>query len=109
MISPSFCLSKSPNKSHSPLLNTQVLTVFIKKLTVNWLQEPLPNDPAWWELFKVSKEDMYTVARQVHALFSMPKVQYISAYRITKPEESKDSHTAPILVSHLLIVLILHA
>ena len=42
---------------------------------------------------------MYTVARQVHALFSMPKVQYISTYRTTKLQESKDSETAAILVS----------
>ena len=54
----------------------------------NALQEPLPEEPAWWELFKVEKQDMYAVARQVHALFSMPKVQYISVYRASKQLQS---------------------
>ena len=72
---------------------------YMRLSVVTLLQEPLPEDPAWWELFKVSKEDMYAVARQVHALFSMPKVQYISAYRTTKLQSPKEPETAAILVS----------
>lgn len=45
------------------------------------LQVPLPEDPPWWELFKVNKAEMYTVARTVHALYQLPKMTYVSVYR----------------------------
>jgi len=58
------------------------------------LQEPLPEDPPWWELFKVKKEDMYAVAREVQALFSMPKVAYISVHRLLQgPLDGEDMVT----------------
>lgn len=44
-------------------------------------QIPLPESPPWWELFKVAKADMCAVAREVNALYQMPKVTYISVYR----------------------------
>ena len=47
------------------------------------LQYPLPNNPPWYELFLVAKKDVFTVAREVHALYSMPKARYISVYRET--------------------------
>lgn len=48
---------------------------------VAWVQVGLPEQPPWWELFKVNKADMYTVACEVHALYQMPKMAYISVYR----------------------------
>ena len=45
------------------------------------LQVPLPEDPPWWELFKVKRADMFAVAREVHALYQLPKMTYVSVYR----------------------------
>ena len=52
-----------------------------KQLRPGVLQVPLPEDPPWWELFKVKRADMYAVAREVHALYQLPKMTYVSVYR----------------------------
>lgn len=74
-------------------------------------QEPLPEDPAWWDLFKVNKADMYEVARQVNVLFTMPKVQYISVHSFSSKQlqSPKGSETAkdPAVVSPAPFMLFL--
>jgi len=55
------------------------------------LQEALPEDPPWWELFKVRKEEMYAVAKEVQALFSMPQVEYISVHRLLQFPKDPDT------------------
>jgi hypothetical protein len=57
---------------------------------ITLLQEPLPEDPPWWELFKVEKKEMYVVAKEVQALFSMPKVEYISVHRLLQSPRGSD-------------------
>ena len=95
------CDVKSPDSYHTVMhVGVQVakcISAFHSTSDLCVLQEPLPEEPAWWELFRVKKEDMYTVARQVHALFSMPKVQYISVYRSSKHLQSpKSSETVKV-------------
>ena len=49
---------------------------------------PLPEDPPWWELFDVKKADMYTVCRELQALYDRPKVAYISVWKEKKAAPS---------------------
>ena len=39
-------------------------------------QVPLPENPAWWELFSVNKSELLQVAVAVSNLYSLPKAEY---------------------------------
>lgn len=40
------------------------------------LQVPLPENPAWWELFRVNKSELLEVAVAVSNLYTLPKAAY---------------------------------
>lgn len=55
------------------------------------LQIPLPEDPAWWDLFNVAKHDLLEVACEVLDLYKLPKAEYAP---ISKDAQREQRHAA---------------
>ena len=55
------------------------------------LQIPLPEDPAWWDLFNVAKHDLLEVACEVLDLYKLPKAEYAP---ISKDAQREHRHAA---------------
>eukprot|EP00884_Botryococcus_braunii_P015562 jgi/Botrbrau1/268/Bobra.0022s0237.1 len=56
-----------------------VLACGIIFLASRRLKVPLPQDPAWWEVYRCDDiRPMYEIARTVQALYSRPKAEYVS-------------------------------
>lgn len=55
------------------------------------LQVPLPENPAWWDLFSVAKQDLLEVACEVLSLYQLPKAEYAP---ISKDAQREQRHLA---------------
>ena len=55
------------------------------------LQVPLPESPAWWDLFNVAKQDLLEVACEVLSLYKLPKAEYAP---ISKDAQREQRHLA---------------
>lgn len=51
------------------------------------LQVPLPENPAWWDLFSVAKQDLLEVACEVLSLYHLPKAEYAPISRDAQREQ----------------------
>lgn len=54
-------------------------------------QVPLPENPAWWECFRVNKSELLQVAVAVSNLYILPKVEYAP---ISKDAQREQRHAA---------------
>ena len=52
---------------------------------------PLPENPAWWDLFSVAKQDLLEVACEVLSLYQLPKAEYAP---ISKDAQREQRHLA---------------
>ena len=52
---------------------------------------PLPENPAWWDLFSVAKQDLLEVACEVLGLYQLPKAEYVP---ISKDAQREQRHLA---------------
>lgn len=59
----------------------------------------MPDNPSWLDIFDVDLQGVYTVAREVQALYSMPKVHYISVYRENRTTANPQAEPAKQQVS----------
>ena len=55
------------------------------------LQIPLPENPAWWDVFSVAKNDLLEVACEVLNLYKLPKAEYAP---ISKDAQREQRHAA---------------
>ncbi len=78
---------------HLPLLCCMLLCIGGVSLTelMPLLQIPLPEDPAWWDLFNVAKHDLLEVACEVLDLYKLPKAEYAP---ISKDAQREQRHAA---------------
>ncbi|KAL0037214.1 hypothetical protein WJX79_006696 [Trebouxia sp. C0005] len=60
-------------------------------LAARQLRIPLPEDPAWWDLFNVAKHDLLEVACEVLDLYKLPKAEYAP---ISKDAQREQRHAA---------------
>lgn len=58
-----------------------------------WVQEALPEDPPWWQVFSVDLADMCMVCREIFKLYHMEKAVYVNLGR--KPGAMPDSNASP--------------
>ena len=61
------------------------------------LQIPLPEGPAWWDLFNVAKHDLLEVACEVLDLYKLPKAEYAP---ISKDAQREQRHAAALEQRH---------
>lgn len=51
----------------------------------------MPENPAWWDLFSVAKQDLLEVACEVLSLYQLPKAEYAA---ISKDAQREQRHLA---------------
>lgn len=57
------------------------------------MQEALPEDPPWWEVFSVDLADMCMVCREIFKLYHMEKAVYVHLGK--KPSLLPDNNASP--------------
>ena len=57
------------------------------------VQEALPEDPPWWEVFSVDLADMCMVCREIFKLYHMEKAVYVNLGK--KPGALPDTNASP--------------
>lgn len=55
------------------------------------MQIPLPEKPAWWDVFSVAKQELLEVASEVLSLYDLPKAEYAA---ISKDAQREQRHLA---------------
>lgn len=66
-------------------------------LAARQLRIPLPEGPAWWDLFNVAKHDLLEVACEVLDLYKLPKAEYAP---ISKDAQREQRHAAALEQRH---------
>mmetsp|Transcript_325 Transcript_325/g.681 ORF Transcript_325/g.681 Transcript_325/m.681 type:complete len:467 (+) Transcript_325:104-1504(+) len=72
----------------SPLcvrFNAEVVACGVIYLAARRKEVSLPEEPPWWTLFGVNKNDMDEVCRMICGLYTMPKLTYIHVVNSEKP------------------------
>ncbi|KAL3143954.1 hypothetical protein ABBQ32_003767 [Trebouxia sp. C0010 RCD-2024] len=69
----------------------EVVACGIIFLAARQLRVPLPENPAWWDVFSVSKQDLLEVACEVLSLYELPKAEYAP---ISKDAQREQRHLA---------------